>query len=295
MIPAPHSQFLTPAFASPMAANPFRSEFVPATSKQHRPMKLRAPAARPHGLETFRPRVRTSGMTSLNMAGLLITKMITSMTLMALGDMLTQYNARKSAAVAGGAKAETSFLDAWDIGRTARQGMFGAVIAAPICHLWFPMLEKLVPLTGQGLELLSHVAERVMVDQLLSGPVNLVLFLTWMSYLEDFNARKAVQKCKDAMPTLYPKSLMTWVPVHMLTFSVVPDEYRVLWIGLVSILWGAVLSATASGESAPAPAPALAAATPLLEMEEQLLAFAEAQVTELEGLVAPEPRSELAI
>lgn len=166
---------------------------------------------------------------------------------MALGDMLTQWNAQKSAT--GDHQDVGSIIENWDVERTARQGMFGALVGAPICHFWFPMLEQLVPLTGDGFELFSHVAERVMVDQLLSGPINLILFLSWMSYLEDFSATKAMQKCADEMPTLYPKALMTWVPVHMLTFSVIPDEYRVLWIGLVSILWGAVLSDSASGDA----------------------------------------------
>jgi len=208
-------------------------------------------------------------MKSISMSGFLLTKMMTSLTLMALGDMLTQYNARKGAATAE-VDAETMFLDNWDIERTLRQGMFGALVAAPICHVWFPYLEQLVPLTGQGFEQFSHVAERVMMDQLLSGPINLVLFLAWMSYLEDYDAEKAIQKVKTAMPTLYPKSLVTWVPVHMLTFSVIPDEYRVLWIGLVSILWGAVLSATASEEVAAD----AATAAPLPSPSRRIKAFA---------------------
>eukprot|EP00961_Rhodomonas_salina_P270090 3648969-Rhodomonas_salina.1 len=63
-------------------------------------MTLRTPAARPHGLGDFRPRLRTAGTKSISMSGLLLSQMATSLTLMSLGDMLTQYNARKGAATA---------------------------------------------------------------------------------------------------------------------------------------------------------------------------------------------------
>jgi len=244
---------LAQGFARPSFSSALSSPFIHANSDF---ASMHSRASLTLSAPPKRRRAPKTGLQASHMSGLLVSKMVTSLTLMALGDMLTQWNEQKH--TNEGVEPETALRD-WDVERTARQGLFGALIAAPLCHVWFPILEQLVPLTGEGLGLLSHVAERVMVDQLLFGPINIILFLSWMSYMQDFSLSKAINKCKSELPSLYPKSLTTWVPVHMLTFSIIPDEFRVLWIGLVSIFWGAVLSASASETSvaaaANAPAP----------------------------------------
>mmetsp|Transcript_47843 Transcript_47843/g.74701 ORF Transcript_47843/g.74701 Transcript_47843/m.74701 type:complete len:250 (+) Transcript_47843:259-1008(+) len=183
----------------------------------------RAPSAlcsRKMGVETVKGVLRSNG---------LVGKMITSMVLMAIGDMVQQ-SGRES----GG----------WDVKETVKMAAFGGLIGAPLLHFWIPLLEGWVPLRGKGIHLGGCVAKRVLLDQTLSSPVNLCAFLGYVSMFEqNYTPQHTVLKIKSELPELMPKTVMLWGPVHCLTYSVVPNRLRVLWIGSVNIVWGAVLSA----------------------------------------------------
>jgi len=215
--------------------------------------KSRFPTQIVHKPFSPRLRQRTGLRSATAQVEILAAKMVTSMTLLAIGDAVSQIkdivNDKQEEKAAMENKDPVHFENKepvhFDWQRTTRQGLFGACIAAPICHVWFPFLETMVPLSGQGIQFMGCVAERVVVDQIVTGPFNLMSFVAWMSFWEDFDVKKAGKKIKQELPVLFPKSIKLWVPVHMLTFSVVPDDLRVLWIGVVSIIWGVILSASA--------------------------------------------------
>mmetsp|Transcript_60275 Transcript_60275/g.123831 ORF Transcript_60275/g.123831 Transcript_60275/m.123831 type:complete len:274 (+) Transcript_60275:81-902(+) len=200
-----------------------------------------------------RTRQRRMGLTAASGMSSLVGKMMTSFVLMALGDILQQSSDLKASGSPtvpndlGTQDIARTGLDpvmigAYDLGRTTRLAMFGAMIGAPICHVWFPVLESAVPLRGRGFDLGRSIATRVIVDQVVTSPINAGLFLGWTSYWENMSTQGIGAKLKKSLPVLLPMSALVWMPVNTITFSVIPDQWRVLWIGSVSILWNALLS-----------------------------------------------------
>ena len=53
---------------------------------------------------------------------------------------------------------------------------------------------------------------------------------------------KRGSRMKTGFLPMIAAGLMVFVPVHMLTFSVVPVNYRVAWTSMVSVLWTAYMS-----------------------------------------------------
>eukprot|EP00288_Rhodomonas_lens_P018277 CAMPEP_0177714920 /NCGR_PEP_ID=MMETSP0484_2-20121128/13708_1 /TAXON_ID=354590 /ORGANISM="Rhodomonas lens, Strain RHODO" /LENGTH=314 /DNA_ID=CAMNT_0019226865 /DNA_START=186 /DNA_END=1130 /DNA_ORIENTATION=- len=153
--------------------------------------------------------------------------------------------------------------DNFDWGRTSRVIAWTGLFGTPICHKWFPMLEKIIPLKGQGAPLIKRVAGRVALDQVVCSPFLTAGFLGFMSVAESgvFDGAVVESKIKDALPVLLPLSWAVWAPVHMLTFSVVPDRMRMLWIGSINLVWGTVMSSY-SVTKPPAPSLRLDAPAP---------------------------------
>eukprot|EP00286_Rhodomonas_abbreviata_P026884 CAMPEP_0181296346 /NCGR_PEP_ID=MMETSP1101-20121128/4654_1 /TAXON_ID=46948 /ORGANISM="Rhodomonas abbreviata, Strain Caron Lab Isolate" /LENGTH=141 /DNA_ID=CAMNT_0023401203 /DNA_START=616 /DNA_END=1037 /DNA_ORIENTATION=+ len=130
-----------------------------------------------------------------------------------------------------------------------RLASFTALIGTPVLHLWFPILEKLVPLAGKGSVLAKRVAGRVLIDQAFCSPPILAAFLGYVSLAEGRTAEEAKKKIANDLPELLPLNwALWWAPVHMITFSIVPDRFRMLWIGSVNLVWGTVLSSFSASE-----------------------------------------------
>lgn len=56
---------------------------------------------------------------------------------------------------------------------------------------------------------------------------------------------------------LLKKYYLLWGPVNILTFSVVPEAYRITWIAFVSFFWLVILSTISSKSDSAVPAPAV--------------------------------------
>mmetsp|Transcript_43024 Transcript_43024/g.101166 ORF Transcript_43024/g.101166 Transcript_43024/m.101166 type:complete len:327 (+) Transcript_43024:135-1115(+) len=198
----------------------------------------------------------------------LLGKIGTSVLLITLADVIQQCleiskRERAPGGVATFGERARDLRDNFDWGRTSRVIAWTGLFGTPICHKWFPMLEKIIPLKGQGAPLIKRVAGRVALDQVVCSPFLTAGFLGFMSVAESgvFDGAVVESKIKDALPVLLPLSWAVWAPVHMLTFSVVPDRMRMLWIGSINLVWGTVMSSY-SVTKPPAPSLRLDAPAP---------------------------------
>lgn len=78
----------------------------------------------------------------------------------------------------------------------------------------------------------ATVVARVAADQLLFTPVNLFCFLSSMSIMEGTDP---MEKLRKAYWFTYKTNLGVWSTVQLGNFALVPLEYRVLVVNVVSL------------------------------------------------------------
>lgn len=143
----------------------------------------------------------------------LLGKIGTSVLLITLADVIQQCleiskRERAPGGVATFGERARDLRDNFDWGRTSRVIAWTGLFGTPICHKWFPMLEKIIPLKGQGAPLIKRVAGRVALDQVVCSPFLTAGFLGFMSVAESgvFDGAVVESKIKDALPVLLPLS-----------------------------------------------------------------------------------------
>jgi len=185
-----------------------------------------------------------------------LTKACTSGVAYALGDFTCQLSQGKSVTTV-------------DLKRTARSGTAGFLIHGPLCHHWLIWTEQnlsfdnewwTTPLkvfadqTGWSLFLNSAYTACIMSLQGMGpGRVKEEIQATW------WNAISAGWKF--------------WPFVHALTFSsVIPQDFKLLWVDCVEVLWVTILSAAVNRDAEKALRVPLNAEAerPLSQMQEQL-------------------------
>lgn len=83
-------------------------------------------------------------------------------------------------------------------------------------------------------------------------PLNL-LFFTFSGTLEHHDPAKAFANGQGKLWELLKVNWGVWFPVQTLNFTLVPPQYRVLFVNSVALFWSAYLSSMAADASAAAP------------------------------------------
>lgn len=180
--------------------------------------------------------------------------------------------------------------------RSLRFALFGALVHAPACSLFFGALDARFP--GNGWQ---EVSLKLAADRATLAPALLLVALLWMRLPvallfdeegssssastslsspaclealyeqgkkqpnrpgEDEESKPvlfaaAVDDALHRLPRAYALSCLFWVPAHSLGFAAVPPRWRVLYVALASLVWNCALAWISSE---PASAAAAAAA-----------------------------------
>ncbi|OXV06348.1 hypothetical protein Egran_05885 [Elaphomyces granulatus] len=153
----------------------------------------------------------------------LLTSTITTAALFGAGDILAQQLVDRKG------------FQNHDFPRTGRMVLYGGAIFGPAATTWYSFLQRNVILRRPGTTLVA----RVVADQVLFTPLHLFAFLSSMSILEGSDPVEKVQK---SFLSSYKANLALWPAVQLANFSLVPLEYRVLVVNLVSLGWNCFLS-----------------------------------------------------
>lgn len=125
----------------------------------------------------------------------------------------------------------------WDVLRTGRFFIMGAVWAAPITHVWYGALStRLIP----GPRSLSRITQRLVVDQFGFAPLFLPSFVGCLWILEGRD--NIVQQLKEMIPDLIVANWSLWIPAMAVNFALVPLKYQVLFSNVVAFSWNVYLS-----------------------------------------------------
>ena len=159
----------------------------------------------------------------------LVTKSIISGFVYALGDLIAQ-------------KVEGSSLSELDMRRVARSGALGLAFQAPIYHYYYELTEMALPTEGG----LRNAVAKVMLDQTAAiATWNAIYFLVIGAMTAKPLGETTELIKKSAWPLLV-NGWKLWPAAHVVTYTVVPVEHRLLWVDFVEIIWVVILSFTGS-------------------------------------------------
>lgn len=147
----------------------------------------------------------------------LLTKSVTSGVLLSAGDVLCQTLQPSPPRRSG-----RSYDAATDWARTGRMFGWGLLVNGPCGHAWYAALDRLVVTTGP-----RAIVIKVAFDQLVYTPPLTLLYFLWQNVL---GGDAIGPSCAAAADSLWPTLRVNWVywsAVHVVTFSLIPLEYRV--------------------------------------------------------------------
>lgn len=162
------------------------------------------------------------------------TKAMTSATVYALGDVLSQ---------------RTASEEKLDKGRVVRSMIAGGVGHGPLSHFWYNFSENFFTQIGLPIAWWNFIP-KIVVDQTVWGPIwnSLYILLIGMMQKESFGKMKGdIQS--NTVP-LFLEGLKLWPLAHCVTYGLIPVENRLLWVDAVEIVWVSILATKATSMSA---------------------------------------------
>ncbi|KAI9715275.1 MAG: Protein required for ethanol metabolism [Candelaria pacifica] len=115
-----------------------------------------------------------------------------------------------------------------NLGRTGRMALYGGAVFGPAATIWYKFLQNKVVLRNKNMEIVA----RVLTDQCVFASTNLFVFLSSMAIMEGSDPKK---KLESTYATALTKNWFLWPWVQAINFKLVPLEYRVLVVNIVSL------------------------------------------------------------
>ncbi|KAK6644497.1 hypothetical protein RUM43_000764 [Polyplax serrata] len=129
---------------------------------------------------------------------------------------------------------KNSNVESLDFKALGRYVIMGSVINSNLLYTWYKWLDK--RFTGTQYKI---IIKKVLLDQFLMTPPLYLVFFVSMNLMEgrtDF-----FQECKEKFPKTFAISCLFWLPAQCVNFLYVPNQARVVYIGLCSFIWVNVL------------------------------------------------------
>eukprot|EP00980_Cylindrotheca_fusiformis_P016685 scaffold5024_cov136-Cylindrotheca_fusiformis.AAC.14 len=163
----------------------------------------------------------------------LITKSVTSCATNAFSDILCQKLIQNSD-VKG--VEETNTLEKERLFHAAATGL---VWSGPVTHFWYIILfGKLVSFNEPMLAL----ASQILLDATLFSPVVVSGYFALRSILEGTGWKGIREKWSTRLFSTVVGAWKFWPAVNVVNFSIVPMEFRVLYINVLSVFWSGYLT-----------------------------------------------------
>lgn len=162
------------------------------------------------------------------------TKSITSFFTFGLGDFICQSVESKF-----DKKPDNKLIEAkpYNWKRIFKQCIFG-VIMTPYLHIQYNILiPKFFPNPGA-----MNTAKLLFYDQTVNASVFLLAFFTYMDLLNDVDLATSLKNTYVKFFPTIVANWKVWPGVQLFNFTMVPPEYRVLFVNVVAIGWNTYLS-----------------------------------------------------
>ncbi|GIL68044.1 hypothetical protein Vafri_21317 [Volvox africanus] len=171
----------------------------------------------------------------------LLTKVVTGIVCGILGDLIAQkikhVNEAQKAQLCNELRPPPPFI--FDMMRTSRLVVYGAVVSTPITHAWFQLLDTHV--MPEAMTSAPAVLTKMAMDQLLMSPPSTALFFLVMRCWEGHTDDAMMHMLHKLWPTMRA-NYMLWPLAHVINFAFVPPAQRILYCNVLGVVWTVILS-----------------------------------------------------
>ncbi|KAK9462597.1 uncharacterized protein V1516DRAFT_670666 [Lipomyces oligophaga] len=123
--------------------------------------------------------------------------------------------------------------------RTVRMTFHGACVFAPVVSKWYVLIGTRINMPGKPtLEAMARMA----ADQLVWAPVGIASFYVSMGVLQLHSWNQIKQELQEKWYPTMVGNYMVWPAVQVLNFRLIPLQYRLMFVNVVSIAWNTFLS-----------------------------------------------------
>ncbi|XP_075484527.1 uncharacterized protein LOC142524423 isoform X4 [Primulina tabacum] len=136
--------------------------------------------------------------------------------------------------------------------RVATTSLFGLGFVGPVGHFWYEGLDRFIRLRLQlRPNSFRFVGTKVAVDGIIFGPLDLLLFFTYMGFSTGKSATQVKEDVKrDFLPALILEGGI-WPIVQVANFRFIPVRYQLLYVNFFCLLDSCFLSWLEQQEDAP--------------------------------------------
>ncbi|TNN05012.1 Mpv17-like protein isoform 2 [Schistosoma japonicum] len=122
-----------------------------------------------------------------------------------------------------------------DFYNSVRQGVIGS-FQGFYQFIYYSWLDKVF--SGVSVTI---VAKKVILDEVLIGPISLVIFFLYNGFCDTCSMAGAVERCRQSFLSGYLSDLVYWPILQTVNFAFVPPAYRVLYVIFFTSLWDTYL------------------------------------------------------
>ena len=123
------------------------------------------------------------------------------------------------------------------IERTVKFSLVGFLWVGPLLTAWFQVMDKFIP--GKSL---IPVTKKVIIDQIIQGPLMIGSMYFWTAYLNGKTLIQIYKRLEDVLYETWLNSVYVWGPVQVIQQGLIPLQYRVAFANFVSYFWDTYLS-----------------------------------------------------
>ncbi|KAL3645906.1 hypothetical protein CASFOL_011086 [Castilleja foliolosa] len=127
--------------------------------------------------------------------------------------------------------------------RVASTTLFGLGFIGPVGHFWYEGLDRVIRMRLQlQPNSFRFVAAKVAADGIIFGPVDLLVFFTYMGFASGKSPTQVKEDVKrDFLPALILEGAV-WPAVQVANFRFVPVRYQLLYVNFFCLLDSCFLS-----------------------------------------------------
>uniref|UniRef100_A0A1I7SA39 Mitochondrial inner membrane protein Mpv17 n=1 Tax=Bursaphelenchus xylophilus TaxID=6326 RepID=A0A1I7SA39_BURXY len=127
--------------------------------------------------------------------------------------------------------------DEIDYQRVLNFGLVTMAIVGPIQFHWFRFLSRFIEGTS-----FKTGFKRMVVDQLIAAPLLTSLFLFNIQLLESKSIDTSINRTRNVLGAVMTNNYKLWPMVQLINMSVVPLEYRIIFLQFVGLFWNCYIS-----------------------------------------------------
>lgn len=131
----------------------------------------------------------------------------------------------------------------FDVVRTIRNGFIGLCFG-PAVHAYYEWSDHILPVEGG----LVNRLEKILMDQTLYLTVKCSIYIAAVGLLQGDNYETVQNSVKTRIRPICFTAWKFWPLIHCITYSVIPNRHRMLWVNCVDLIWNAILASMSRSE-----------------------------------------------